>query len=96
VQVHAAQSLSQRERGTYAPFDAARDLRDIPVGFVPRLVFDRWSYIISVKDVLDPCGFALFSDEHGLIYEAHPNARNDSPSSSAPQIDGSAHHADVK
>ena len=95
AQVRAAQALSQRERGTYAPLDSARNLRNLPVGFVPRLVFDRWSYIISVEDVLDPCGFTLFSDEHGLIYEAHPTVRSN-PASSTPQTDESAEHADVK
>ena len=45
-----------------------------PVGFIPKLLFDQWSYVVSLKDYFDACGFALFSDERGVIYEAHPRA----------------------
>jgi hypothetical protein len=69
AQVNATQALSQRERGTYAPLQAHGD---IPVGFVPRLVFDRWSYVLSLKDLFDPCGFTLFSDERGVVYDGYP------------------------
>jgi hypothetical protein len=39
-----------------------------------------WSYVLSLKDLLDPCGFTLFSDEHGVIYEAYPPVLAESPS----------------
>jgi len=29
---------------------------------------------VSLKDYFDACGFALFSDQRGVIYEAHPRA----------------------
>lgn len=44
------------------------------VGFVFRILFDRWSYLISLKDFFDSCGFTLFADEHGIIYESHPHS----------------------
>jgi len=40
------------------------------VGFVPRLIVNQWGYLISLKDIFDVCGFALFSDEQGVIYES--------------------------
>ena len=29
-------------------------------------------YVFSIKDTLDPCGFAFFSDAAGIIYTAEP------------------------
>jgi hypothetical protein len=71
-QANAAQAKFERERGTYVPLTDAVSLSTVPVGFVPRLTFDRWSYIVSLKDALDPCGYSLFSDQDGVIYEARP------------------------
>ncbi|HXH26255.1 MAG TPA: hypothetical protein VNI78_13470 [Vicinamibacterales bacterium] len=73
-EVNAAQARIQRERGTFVPLVEAASLGAVPVGFVPRLVFDRWSYVVTLKDALDPCGFALVSDQDGLVYEARPVA----------------------
>lgn len=70
-QTHAAQMRVRQERGTYAPLSSL-GLSAAPVGFVPRLTFDQWNYQISVKDLFDSCGFALFSDHEGVIYAAHP------------------------
>jgi hypothetical protein len=84
--VNAVQTLSQRDRGTYTPLEASRELRDVPVGFVPRLVFNQWNYVISMKDLFDPCGFSLFSDEHGVIYEAHARVVARSSSLPAAQV----------
>jgi hypothetical protein len=33
---------------------------------------DQFGYMIKVTDALDPCGFALFSDERGVVFEALP------------------------
>ena len=74
VTVNAAQAASQRKDATYVPLSEAPGLDRVPVGFLPRLVFDRWGYLISLKDFFDPCGFTLFSDERGVIYESHPSA----------------------
>ena len=46
----------------------------VPVGFVPKLLFDQWSHVLSVKDFFDPCGRALFSEERGIVYEAYPHS----------------------
>jgi len=41
-------------------------------GFRVHLATDGATYLFSIKDVLDPCGFACFSDEGGIIYTAQP------------------------
>ena len=69
--VNSAQMQRQNQGGKYAPLDELTNMPSAPVGFVPKLLIDRWSYIVSLKDYFDVCGFALFSDERGVIYEAH-------------------------
>jgi hypothetical protein len=76
VTVNAAQAAWQRENATYVPLSETPGIDRAPFGFLPRLVFDRWGYLISLKDFFDPCGFTLFSDERGVIYESHPSAIN--------------------
>jgi hypothetical protein len=71
VAVNRAQMQRQKQGGKYAPLNELTDVPGAPVGFVPKLLIDRWSYIVSLKDYLDVCGVALFSDERGVIYEAH-------------------------
>jgi hypothetical protein len=70
ARVHAAQQQAHAEGGRYVPLHQLRAVPAPPVGFIPRLVADQWSYAVSLKDLFDPCGFALFSDEHGVVYES--------------------------
>jgi hypothetical protein len=81
MSVNAAQTRAQQADGRYLSLTEIGSARTAPVGFVPRLVVDRWSYIISLKDVFDSCGFTLFTDEHGVIYESLPSqvAQRESP-----------------
>ena len=54
---------------------ALGDLHTIPAppdGFKAQLSSDGTSYTFSLKDSLDPCHFAFFSDQEGLIYTATP------------------------
>jgi hypothetical protein len=71
--VNALEARAHKERGSYVVLSES-GAPTAPVGFVPRLVFDRWGYLLIVKDLFDPCGFALISDEHGVVYEARPMA----------------------
>jgi hypothetical protein len=51
------------------------DLHTIPAppeGFKAQLSSDGTSYTFSIKDSLDPCHFALFSDQDGVIYTGTP------------------------
>ena len=41
-------------------------------GFKVQLSTDGATYTFSVKDTLDGCGFAYFSDQEGVIYSAAP------------------------
>ena len=36
--------------------------------FVVHLAVDGKGYAFSIKDSTDPCGFAFFSDQDGIIY----------------------------
>jgi hypothetical protein len=85
IVLHAAEVRSQLETGRFAPLNDLRGLVSAPVGFVPRLVLDQWSYVVRLTDVFDPCGFALFLDDHGIIYEAR---RQEPPLSSTPDASG--------
>jgi hypothetical protein len=85
AEVNAAEGAAQRARGTYVALTDAVALGRVPLGFVPRLTFDRWSYVLSLKDLFDPCGFALFSDQDGQIYEGRPVARSGEPGGPAPE-----------
>jgi len=62
----------QSESGRYGSLTEIRGTALAPTGFVPRVVYDQWGYVVSVKDALDPCGFALFGDENGVVYEGRP------------------------
>src|SRR5262249_14278384 len=44
----------------------------VPGGFRAQLSTDGASYTFSVKDTLDACGFAFFSDQEGVIYSGTP------------------------
>lgn len=73
--VNSAQALVQKRGGRYSSLNELTNVPSAPVGFVPKLLADRWSYVVSVKDYFDACGYALFSDERGVIYEAHARTR---------------------
>ena len=85
-EVSEAQARIYRQRDTYVALSDAVSVARVPVGFVPRLRFDRWSYGIMLKDSLDSCGFALFSDQEGVIYEGQPTDRSPQPMSEAETV----------
>jgi hypothetical protein len=82
VELNAAQTRQQRETGRYASLAEIRQSTTAPLGFVPRLVIDQFGYMIKVTDALDSCGFTLFSDEHGVVFEAQPTTVERKPSRS--------------
>ena len=79
VELNAAQTRQQRETGRYASLAEVRQSTNAPLGFVPRLVVDQFGYMVKVIDMFDPCGFALFSDERGVVFEAQPTTLLTSP-----------------
>ena len=66
-----AETVAKRS-GAYLPIAKLPKLPDVPSGFKIQLTTDGATYAFSAKDTLDVCGFALFSDHDGFIYEASP------------------------
>jgi type II secretory pathway pseudopilin PulG len=73
IAINTAQARFQSESGRFVSLGDIQGLPSTPVGFIPKLLHDQWSYIVSLKDYFDACGFALFSDERGVIYQSHPH-----------------------
>jgi hypothetical protein len=56
----------------YRPFEELTNIPPVPEGFRVQFHSDGTSYGFSLKDQRDPCGYAIFSDQEGSIYEAMP------------------------
>jgi hypothetical protein len=72
-QVNTAAAKGRDVDGKYHPLVHLIETKTIggpPVGFQMRLTTDGAEYVFWMKDTLDPCGFAIFSDENGVIYQA--------------------------
>ena len=68
--IRAARMINSGEVNAPKPFRPLDTLNvPIPAGWEARLVTDGASYAFSVKDTTDPCGFTIFSDDSGLIYQ---------------------------
>jgi len=64
----AQASLVQRTQ-QYHPVESLGNLPAVPAGFELNLFADRSGYMFALKDTQDPCWFAVFSDNRGLVYE---------------------------
>jgi hypothetical protein len=72
-QVNTTQAAARRQAQTYyALSDLHAGVPPVPDGFKAQLSTDGVSYVFSIKDTLDPCQWALFSDQEGVIYTAAP------------------------
>jgi hypothetical protein len=73
-QIHRAQNsgpaLAPFERRTFRPFDQLRNLPPTPENFRVQLDTNGSTYTFSIKDTIDPCRYAVFSDQQQAIYEA--------------------------
>jgi hypothetical protein len=67
--IHAAEAELVRRTRQYHSVESLRNLPALPSGFQLNLYADRSGYIFSIKDTVDPCRFAVFSDDGGLLYE---------------------------
>jgi len=56
----------------YRPLDQLNNLPPTPAGFRLQFHTDGMSYTVSLKDTLDGCQYAVFSDQDGYIYEGSP------------------------
>ncbi len=72
--VNTAENMGVEKARRYVPLS---QLPGVPAvdGFRLSLVNDNKGYMLAAKDTRDACGFAYFSDESGLIYEAQPIKR---------------------
>ena len=56
----------------YRPFDQLQNVPPTPRGFRLQFHTDGITYTFSLKDTLDSCQYAIFSDQDQSIYEATP------------------------
>ena len=75
--IRFARALTEAEtnakrNGKYVASGALTNLPETPAGFRLQITTDGATYMFSLKDTLDVCGFALFSDQQGFIYEGAP------------------------
>ena len=75
-EINGAESMARRfsprtDKGPYVPLDQL-SVPNTPDGFRVQLHTDGMSYSFSVKDLMDPCLYAVFSDQSGDVYEAIP------------------------
>jgi hypothetical protein len=63
IQVRAAAAT-----GSYQQADQLPISQPLPEGFELRLAAAGRAYAFSVQDTTDPCRFAYFSDQMGLIF----------------------------
>ena len=70
-QINTAEAAIWRSAQRYAPLDGLAAVT-VPEGFEAQVSTDGTTYTFSVKDKQDACGFAVFSDQNGLIYNASP------------------------
>jgi hypothetical protein len=72
--VNQAQGTAAERTRIYLPLSKLGKLPPAPRGFELRVYTDGTGYVLSLKDTLDPCKYAIFSDESGVIYEKTPLA----------------------
>jgi len=68
----ATEAAAHRQAQSYYALSDLPGLPPAPEGFRVQLSTDGASYSFSIKDTLDACRFALFSDQDGVIYSATP------------------------
>ena len=51
------------------------DRSEILPGWEAHLLFDADSYIVTLKDLTDPCGFTYTTDQNDVIVQGHPIPR---------------------
>ena len=67
-QINSAQVVARQRTNAYQPLTGLEKVGAAPDGFVARIAVDDNAYVFSIKDSTDPCGFAFFSDQDGIIY----------------------------
>jgi hypothetical protein len=71
-QIITTEAQAHQQGHTYYVLSDLPGLKSEINGFKVQLSTDGASYTFSVKDTLDACRFAYFSDQEGVIYSATP------------------------
>jgi len=71
-QVNTTEAQANQQGHTYYALSDLPGLASEINGFKVQLSTDGGTYTFSVKDTLDPCRFAYFSDQEGVIYSGMP------------------------
>ena len=72
--VNTAENMGLEKAKRYVPLSQVPGV-PAAAGFKLSLVADNKTYMLAARDTRDACGFAYFSDETGLVYEAQPIKR---------------------
>ena len=67
--INSSETQYQANGKPYQPLSALPDVQT-PAGFATQLIVHAKGYVLSVKDTLDPCHFAYFSDQEQVVYTA--------------------------
>src|SRR5262245_29493528 len=67
-QINTLENASFQGAGGYRPLGQLAGLSAVPEGFELHAAIEPLNYAFAVKDMTDPCGFAYFSDDKGVIY----------------------------
>jgi len=71
-QVNTTEAQANQQGHTYYALSDLPGLASEINGFKVQLSTDGGTYTFSIKDTLDPCRFAYFSDQEGVIYSGMP------------------------
>jgi hypothetical protein len=67
--VNTTQAKAVGSTGSYLSGDQLPFASQVPDGFAFSLASSGQAYAFSVKDTSDPCRFAFFSDQDGVIFQ---------------------------
>jgi len=65
-------AVSPPAKREFRPLDQLRGVPPAPAGFQIQFHTDGPTYMFSLKDTLDACGYAVFSDQDQAIYGGTP------------------------
>jgi hypothetical protein len=71
-QVNTVEAQANQQGHTYYALSDLPGLASEINGFKVQLSTDGGTYTFSIKDTLDPCRFAYFSDQEGVVYSGMP------------------------
>ena len=71
-QLNTFEAAGKSQAQRYYAIEDLPGLPKLPEGMKAAIATDGASYVFSVKDTLDACHFAYFSDQDGVIYTASP------------------------